>query len=74
MAETYILLKDLPGRKLRKQIRNFVNDDDVSLVNSDGLHFTVKIKRGKMILSQHMDIGPDEKTGSVGECPSLATM
>ena len=74
MAETYILLKDLPGRKLRKQIRSFVNDDDVSIVDTEGLHFTVKIKRGKMILSQQMDIRPDEKTGSVGEYPSLATM
>ena len=74
MAETYILLKKLPDRKLRKQVRNFLHDDDVSLVDSSGLLFTVKIKRGKMVLSQQTDIEPNEKTGSVEKYPNLATM
>ncbi|MHA1636453.1 MAG: hypothetical protein ACTSUB_00415 [Candidatus Thorarchaeota archaeon] len=74
MAETYILLKKLPDRKLRKQVRNFLHDDDVSLVDSSGLLFTVKIKRGKMVLSQQTDIEPRTKTSSVGKYPTLATM
>ena len=74
MAETYILLKKLPDRKLRKQVKNFLDNDDVSLVDSSGLLFTVRIKRGKMILSRQMDIEPQTKTGSVGKYPRLATL
>lgn len=69
MAETYILLKEIPSRKMRKMVRNFLDAKDVSLIDSSGLHYSVRIKRGKMILSQE-----DDNISKVSEYTHLVTV
>ena len=69
MAETYILLKEIPSRKMRKMVRNFLDAKDVSLIDSSGLQYSVRIKRGKMILSQE-----DDNISKVSEYTHLVTV
>jgi len=54
---------------MRKMVRNFLDAKDVSLIDSSGLHYSVRIKRGKMILSQE-----DDNIPKMSEYTHLATV
>ena len=51
MAETYVIpMGDIPSRKLRKTIKVFIKEEDVSLFDDDGQQFGVTLEKNRLIL------------------------
>jgi hypothetical protein len=51
MAETYIIsMGELPSRKLRKTVKVFVKEEDVSLFDGDGQEFGVALEKNQLVL------------------------
>jgi len=51
MAETYIIrMGEIPSRKLRKTIKVFIKEEDVSLYDDDGQQFGVTLERNRLVL------------------------
>ena len=51
MAETYIIrIGDLPSRKIRKRVRGFLRNEDVSLVANDGQKFGVVLDKNQLVI------------------------
>jgi hypothetical protein len=51
MAETYIIrMGAIPSRKLRKTVKVFIKEEDVSLVDDDGHEFGVSLEKNRLIL------------------------
>ncbi len=52
MAETCVInIRDLPGRKLRKRVRVFLQGDAVSVEDDEGQTYGVTIQRNKLLIS-----------------------
>ncbi len=51
MAETYIIrIDDIPSRKIRKNVRSFLEDHDVSIVGEDGQSFEVILDKNQLVV------------------------
>ena len=51
MAETYVIpMGDIPSRKLRKTIKIFIKEEDVSLFDDDGQQFGVILEKNRLVL------------------------
>ena len=51
MAETCIIkIGDLPGRRLRRKVRVFMQGEEVSVEDAAGRRYGVAIRRDKMVL------------------------
>ncbi len=51
MAETCIIrIGDIPGRKLRRRVRVFLEGDEVSVEDVEGRRYGVVIHKNKLIL------------------------
>ncbi len=51
MAETYIIsMGEIPSRKLRKTVKVFVKEEDVSLFDDDGQELGVTLEKNRLIL------------------------
>ena len=51
MAETYIIrMGEIPSRKLRKTIKVFIKEEDVSLYDDDGQQFGVTLEKNRLVL------------------------
>ncbi|UCH03688.1 MAG: hypothetical protein JSW05_08815 [Candidatus Thorarchaeota archaeon] len=51
MAETCIInIGDLPGRRLRRKVRVFMQGEEVSVEDAAGRRYGVAIRRNKLIL------------------------
>jgi hypothetical protein len=51
MAETYIIrMGRIPSRKLRKTVRLFIKEEDVSLYDDDGQQFGVTLEKNRLVL------------------------
>ncbi|MGY5874893.1 MAG: hypothetical protein RTU30_04030 [Candidatus Thorarchaeota archaeon] len=52
MKETYIIkLRDLPSADMKRQVKQFLKDDVVSVRDDVGRSFTVKMRRNGLILT-----------------------
>lgn len=53
MAEVYIVrIGDIPSRSLRKRVRSFLEDEDVSLVDDVGQRFGVILKKNRLVIER----------------------
>ena len=53
MAEAYVIrIGDIPSRSLRKRVRSFLEDEDVSLVDDLGQRFGVVLKKNRLVLER----------------------
>ena len=51
MAETYIIpMGDIPSRKLRKTVKVFIKEEDVSLFDDDGQQYGVTLEKNRLVL------------------------
>ena len=51
MAETYVIpMGDIPSRKLRKTVKVFIKEEDVSLFDDDGHRYGVTLERNRLVL------------------------
>ncbi|MGD9395940.1 MAG: hypothetical protein PVJ05_05895 [Candidatus Thorarchaeota archaeon] len=51
MAETYVIaMGDIPSRKLRKTVKVFIKEEDVSLFDDDGQKFGVILEKNRLVL------------------------
>jgi hypothetical protein len=51
MAETYVIpMGDIPTRKLRKTVKVFIKEEDVSLYDDGGQEFGVTLEKNRLIL------------------------
>ncbi|MGY5863888.1 MAG: hypothetical protein RTV41_04755 [Candidatus Thorarchaeota archaeon] len=51
MAETYVIkMGKIPSRKLRKTVKVFMKEDDVSLFDDEGQEFGVSFDKKKLVL------------------------
>lgn len=51
MAETYVIpMGDIPSRKLRKTVKVFIKEEDVSLIDGDGQEFGVTLEKNRLVL------------------------
>lgn len=51
MAETYVIpMGDIPSRKLRKTVKVFLKEKDVSLVDDGGQQFGVTLEKNRLVL------------------------
>ncbi|MFW9846233.1 MAG: hypothetical protein ACFFD6_05775 [Candidatus Thorarchaeota archaeon] len=56
MAETHIInIRELPGRRLRKRVRVFLEGEEVSVEDSDGQGYDVSICRNKLLIEPHQN-------------------
>ncbi len=71
MAGTYeVALKQIPSRKLRKRVKDFVKGNDVSVRDITGQHYSVGLERNKLILRPEENIGSHSDGGCVPvDCP-----
>lgn len=52
MAETCVInIRDLPGRKLRKRVRVFLQGESVSVEDVEGQSYGVSLQRNKLLIS-----------------------
>ena len=52
MAETYVIsMKKIPSRKLRKTVKVFIREDDVSLFDDEGQEFGVALEKNQLVLT-----------------------
>ncbi|MHA2068583.1 MAG: hypothetical protein ACXABY_29830 [Candidatus Thorarchaeota archaeon] len=52
MAETCVInIRDLPGRRLRKRVRVFLQGEAVSVEDDEGQTYGVTIQRNKVMIS-----------------------
>ncbi len=64
MAETCeIALKRIPSRSLRKQVKEFIKGDDVSVRDITGQLYSVDLKRNKLVLKPEENIGMHNSDG-----------
>ena len=53
MAETYIIhINDIPSRKIRKNVRNFLEDNDVSIVGENGQSLEVILEKNQLVVAR----------------------
>jgi hypothetical protein len=53
MAEAYtIRMGDIPSRSLRKRVRGFLEDGDVSLLDDVGRRFGVALRKNKLVIER----------------------
>lgn len=53
MAEAYVIrMGDIPSRSLRKRVRSFLQDEDVSLVDDAGQRFGVILKKKELVFER----------------------
>ena len=51
MAETYIIpMGEIPSRKLRKTIKVFIKEEDVSLFDDNGQQYGVTLEKNRLVL------------------------
>ena len=51
MAETYVIpMGEIPSRKLRKTIKVFIKEEDVSLIDDDGQQYGVSLEKNRLVL------------------------
>lgn len=51
MAETYIIrINDIPSRKIRERVRNFLEDCDVVVVGENGQSLDVVIEKNQLVV------------------------
>ncbi len=51
MAETYIIpMGEIPSRKLRKSVKVFIKEADVSLYDDDGHELGVTLEKNRLVL------------------------
>ncbi|MFW9800249.1 MAG: hypothetical protein ACFFD9_07430 [Candidatus Thorarchaeota archaeon] len=54
MAETCIIeIGDIPGRKLRRRVRVFLQGDEVLVEDANGRRYGVLIQKNRLILRLH---------------------
>jgi len=51
MAETYVIpMGDIPSRKLRKTVKVFIKEADVSLYDDGGQQYGVTLEKNRLVL------------------------
>lgn len=51
MAETYVIsIRKIPSRKLRKTVKVFMKEEDVSLFDDEGQEFGVSLEKNQLVL------------------------
>jgi hypothetical protein len=52
MAETYVIsMGEIPSRKLRKTVKVFIKEYDVSLIDDDGHQYEVTLEKNRLVLT-----------------------
>ncbi|MFW9813866.1 MAG: hypothetical protein ACFFF9_15495 [Candidatus Thorarchaeota archaeon] len=55
MAETYVIpMGKIPSRKLRKTVKVFMKEEDVSLFDDEGQEFGISIEKNKLVLKSEV--------------------
>ena len=53
MAETYIIrIDDIPSRKIRKSVRNFLEDHDVAIIGENGQSLEVVLEKNQHVVAR----------------------
>ena len=69
MAETCeITLKIFPSRKMRKQVKNFMKGEDVTVKDISGQIYSVELKRNRLVLTPEDTMVVQEISG---ECTTI---
>ncbi|MFW9806617.1 MAG: hypothetical protein ACFFFK_07810 [Candidatus Thorarchaeota archaeon] len=56
MAETYVIpMGEIPSRKLRKTIKVFIKEEDVSLIDDDGQQYGVTLEKNRLVLKSGIE-------------------
>ncbi len=52
MAETYVIsMRKIPSRKLRKTVKVFMKEEDVSLFDDEGQELGVSLEKNRLVLT-----------------------
>ncbi|MFX1481698.1 MAG: hypothetical protein ACFFCP_00765 [Promethearchaeota archaeon] len=55
MAETYVIpIREIPSRKLRKTVKVFVKEEDVSLVDDEGQEYGISLENNRLVLKSEV--------------------
>ena len=55
LAETYVIpMGKIPSRKLRKTVKVFMKEEDVSLFDDEGQEFGISFEKNKLVLKSEV--------------------